>query len=89
MPDKPILMMPTPASAKRAPAGTGSGDKIKPPTKAAQRKRLNSQWDDLLTAFSDVQATPDDIDPQQVIVLQVAGSIEGFQNAVRNIAGME
>jgi len=89
MPDKPILMMPTPAPAKRAPAGTGSGDKIKPPTKAAQRKRLNSQWDDLLTAFSDVQATPDDIDPQQVIVLQVAGSIEGFQNAVRNIAGME
>ena len=89
MPDKPILIMPTPAPVDRADAGGGGADKLKPPTKAAQRKRLNSQWDDLLTAFSNVQATPDDVDPQQVIVLQVAGSIEGFQNAVRNIAGME
>lgn len=89
MSDKPILIMPTPAPVNRASAGTRSGDKIKPPSKAAQRERLDSQWDDLLSAFSNVQVTSDDVDPQQVIVLQVAGSIEGFQSAVRDIAGME
>lgn len=89
MADKPILMMPTPAPVERTTASGGGGPKLKTPTKSAQRDRLGPQWDGLLTSFSEVQTASDDIDPQQVVVLQVAGSIEGFQNAVRGIAGME
>ena len=89
MPDKPILIFPAATVAARQSAGGGGADKMNPPTKASQRRRLKSQWDELITAFPEVKATSDDVDPQQVVVLQVAGSIEGFQKAVRGIAGME
>jgi hypothetical protein len=43
----------------------------------------------LSTVFGAVQATPDGVDPEQVIVLETVGSVADFQVVVKKIVGME
>lgn len=92
MPERPLLLFPTPETASRSTLG-GGGGRVRRPT--PQR-----QWDRLSPVFSQLQATFDarrieiqqsaaGIIPEQVLVIETVGSIENFANAVKRIVGLE
>ena len=89
MVDKPILVFPTPTVASRGSLPPARPRPMPRPTQAEQAERLTGRFLALSNAFGAVQASPEGIDPEQVIVLETAGSVEKFQNAVKRIPGME
>ena len=89
MPDKPILIFPAATVAARQKAGDGAPGPKPRPSKAAQDKRLSARLRAIDAEFGTVQATPDGLDPEQVLVLETIGSVADFQNVVKKIAGME
>ncbi len=89
MPDKPILIFPRAAEVDKAKLPPFVPPVVKRPDKAAQGSRLTARFQALAGVFGTVQATPDGVDPEQVIVLETIGSVTDFQNVVKRIAGME
>lgn len=89
MPDKPILIFPAATVAARQSAGGGAAAPAPRPSKGSQGQRLAARFQALDTAFGTVQAAPNGVDPEQVIVLETIGSVADFQNVVKKIAGME
>ena len=89
MPDKPILIFPAATVAARQSAGGGAAAPAPRPSKGSQGQRLAARFQALDTDFGTVQAAPNGVDPEQVIVLETIGSVADFQNVVKRIAGME
>jgi hypothetical protein len=89
MPDKPILIFPAATVAARQSAGGGAAAPALRPTKGSQGRRLAARFQALDNVFGTVQAAPNGVDPEQVIVLETIGSVADFQSVVRKIAGME
>ncbi len=89
MPDKPILIFPAATVAARAGLVPAVVPPPPRPSKGAQGTRLAARFQSLGTEFGTAQATPNGVDPEQVIVLETIGSVADFQNVVRRIAGME
>ncbi len=89
MPDKPILIFPRAAEVKKENLPRFVPPILSRPTKAEQGQRLAARFQSLNTVFGTVQAAPDGVDPEQVIVLETIGSVADFQNVVKKIAGME
>lgn len=89
MPGKPILIFPAATVAARQSAGGGTPGPAPRPSKGSQGQRLAARFQALSTDFGTVQAAPDGVDPEQVIVLETIGSVTDFQNVVKRIAGME
>ena len=89
MPDKPILIFPAATVAARAGLVPAFVPPPPRPSKGAQGTRLAARFQSLATEFGTVQATPDGVDPEQVIVLETIGSVADFQNVVTKIAGMD
>lgn len=89
MPDKPILIFPAATVAARAGLEQGFTPSHPRPSKGVQGTRLTARFQLIDVEFGKVQATPDGIDPEQVIVLETIGSVADFQNVVKRIAGME
>lgn len=59
-----------------------------------QRERLSPQFRELKAAFEAERATladgvPDEVDPALVVVFDLAGSIQDFQNAINRVEGLE
>ncbi len=89
MPDRPLLILPRPVPIDRASQG-GGGQVITVPSLAEQRRRLESRFQAVVDSFQTVQATPDGLAPEQVIVLETIGeSIDGLAEAAQNIPGLE
>jgi hypothetical protein len=89
MPDKPILIFPAATVAARQSAGGGAAAPAPRPSKGSQGQRLAARFQALDADFGTVQAAPNGVDPEQVIVLETIGSVADFQNVVKKIAGME
>jgi hypothetical protein len=89
MPDKPILIFPAATVAVREGLTPNRSTPSPRPSKGSQGQRLAARFQALGTDFGTAQATPDGIDPEQVIVLETIGSAADFQNVVKKIAGME
>lgn len=89
MPDKPILIFPAATVAARAGLVPAVVPPPPRPSKGGQGTRLAARFQSLDTAFGRVQAEPNGVDPEQVIVLETIGSVADFQNVVRRIAGLE
>lgn len=89
MADKPILIFPAATVAVRQSAGGGAAAPAPRPPKGSQGQRLAARFQALETEFGTVQAAPNGVDPEQVIVLETVGSVADFQNVVTRIAGME
>jgi len=89
MPDKPILIFPAATVAARQSAGGGAAAPAPRPSKGSQGQRLAARFQALDTDLWTVQAAPNGVDPEQVIVLETIGSVADFQNVVKKIAGME
>lgn len=68
--------------------------RLSKPGAGRQRERLTPQFRDLAAAFEAERAqlaaeTPDEVDPALVVVLDLAGSVKDFRNAIDRIAGLE
>ena len=88
-----LLRFATPSIGQRSKLGRGPGPRINFPTHVEQSARLTPEFKGLLAAFQRKRATASGsakgVRPEQVIVLEIVGSIEGFAAAVQRIGGME
>ena len=92
MPERPLLLFPTPQLADRTKRKAFFG-RIHRPMHFRQSERLSPIFDQLQIAFNsrrvEIQQTTAGIDPEQVLVIETIGSIEHFANAVKYIEGLE
>jgi hypothetical protein len=92
MPERPLLLFPTPETASRSKLGEGGGS-VSPPTPQRQWDRLSPIFSQLQTTFNtrrvEIQQTNAGIEPEQVLVIETIGSIKNFANAVKRIVGLE
>lgn len=85
MPERPILILPEP-SLRKKPRRIGAGIKVPPPTdKIGQAQRIGQQFSQIQAAF--VSDEPGDV--ERVLVMETSDRIEGLQNAVNRIRGLE
>lgn len=92
MPDRPLLLFPTPETADRS-KGRGFPTRVHRPSHGRQGQRLSPMFTELQTEFNarrvELQQTAAGADPEQVLVIETIGSVEDFANAVRRIDGLE
>lgn len=91
MTERPLLLLPSPTSAERANQ-TGGGDPPPLPEKSRQVGRVGPKLDALRAAFeaqrAELAADPAGLVPEQVLVIEVAGSLAEFRSAAIK-AGLE
>lgn len=85
--NKPLLIFPAADKAEKGNL-SGGGSPPKTPSYSRQKIRLQQQFDQLEQAFVSVQATPDGLEPEKVLVIEIAGAVDDFINAVARL-GLE
>ena len=92
MPERPLLLFPTPQLADRTKQSPQFG-RVHKPTVTRQGQRLSPIFNQLQTAFEarkvEIQQNTAGIDPEQVLVIEIIGSVDNFSNAVKRIKGLE
>lgn len=92
MPERPLLLFPTPETADRTKQRPQFG-RVHKPDLARQGARLSPMFKQLQAAFNarrvEIQQNTAGIDPEQVLVIETIGSVDNFANAVRRIEGLE
>ncbi|OGQ85652.1 MAG: hypothetical protein A2512_12240 [Deltaproteobacteria bacterium RIFOXYD12_FULL_56_24] len=92
MPERPLLLFPTPEVTSKSNLGGGGGG-FHLPTHRRQGDRLSPKFNQLQEAVRtrniEIQQAVTGIDPEQVLVLETIGSVEDFANAVKRIDGLE
>lgn len=92
MPEYPLLLFPTPRKVSRGKL-PGGADRITRPTVERQGQRLSPIFNQLQAAFEarrvEIQQNAVGIDPEQVLVIEIIGSVDNFMNAVKRIEGLE
>ena len=92
MPDRPLLLFPTPVIADHS-KGRGFPTRIHRPSHGRQGQRLSPIFTQLQKEFNarraELQQTAAGADPEQVLVIETVGSIENFANAIKRIGGLE
>lgn len=90
--DYPILLFPTPVPASRSKL-SGGGGKPHVPSASANAVRLSPKFTALKSTLDGrrmrLQQEAEGANPEDVLVLETAGRIEDFVNAVRRIEGLE
>ena len=85
MPERPLLIFPKPEPVSK-PKGHGGGTQMPPPTdKIGQAERIEQQFAQIQAAF--VSDEPGDV--ERVLVMETSSRIDGLQNAVNKIRGLE
>jgi hypothetical protein len=88
----PLLVFPTPATADRNALPPGRGA-VRSPDIGRQRDRLGPQLAVLQQAIDaerlKLQQTAPMENPELVLVLEIAGTLKDFHNAVARISGLE
>lgn len=92
MPERPLLLFPTPEVADRSKR-RGFPTRVHRPDHGRQGQRLSPIFTQLQEAFEarrvELQQTVAGIDPEQVLVIETIGNVENFANAVKKIDGLE
>jgi hypothetical protein len=92
MPERPLLLFPTPEVASRSGLTPGF-PRVRKPSPDRQWDRLSPKFQQLQNTFAEqrvkLQQNITGIEPEQVLVIETIGSIEKFANAVRKIPGLE
>ena len=94
MAEFPLLPIPTPVPDQRPPGPRVVSD-LNLPTRARQGERLQPVFQRLRNVFDEqhdpvtLREDPAGIAPERALVLEVAGSIDDFQDAARRIPGLE
>ena len=93
MPERPLLILPHPGEPLvRLKKGFGSG-KFPRPTRERQAERLSPRFSGLQEALDQRRAQlrmeSSDLIPEEVVVLETVGTIDGFIRAVSRVQGLE
>ncbi|MHB1274196.1 MAG: S8 family peptidase [Rhodanobacter sp.] len=92
MAERPLLILPEATVAQRAKKGGGGGGPA-PLGQARQQQRLGPRLNDLEAAFEakrlTMQTTVAGLVPEDVLVLETAGTVDDFFNAASQIEGLE
>lgn len=92
MPDLPALPLGAPTTRRRT-TGSGFRPTLQGPGVQAQSRRLATPLSRLTAAFEAgrlaVADDPAALEPEQVLVLEIAGELGDFVGAVRNVPGLE
>lgn len=92
MPERPLLLFPTPETADRT-KGRGFPVRLHRPSHDRQGQRLSPLFEQLQEEFNarrvELQQTAAGADPEQVLVIETVGGVENFANAVKRIADLE
>lgn len=92
MPERPLLLFPTPTTADRSKLQPGVA-RISKPTAVRQWDKFSPTFRQLQEAFAAqrvaIQHDPMGIEPEQVLVIETIGSVQDFANAVKRIEGFE
>ncbi|NQV34706.1 MAG: S8 family peptidase [Phycisphaeraceae bacterium] len=92
MPERPLLLFPTPQPADRTKHKPFFG-RVHKPDVSRQGQRLSPMFNQLQAAFNarraEIQQNTAGIDPEQVLVIETIGSVDNFANAVKRIEGLE
>lgn len=92
MPERPLLLFPTPQPADRTKQKPRFG-RVHKPNVTRQGQRLSPMFNQLQAAFEarrvEIQQNTAGIDPEQVLVIETIGSVDNFANAVKRIEGLE
>ena len=92
MPERPLLLFPTPQPADRTKQKPQFG-RVHKPNVTRQGQRLSPMFNQLQAAFEarrvEIQQNTAGIDPEQVLVIETIGSVDNFANAVKRIDGFE
>lgn len=90
---KPFLRFPPPTSGGRESLTPALPRRPKRPSAARQSERLSPQFQELRAAIEnkrmDMATSLGGAEPEMVAVFELAGSIDGFYRAVRNVPGLE
>ena len=93
MAERPLLIFPSPQSVDVESLRRNIQDKVIKPSHQRQGIRISPMLTELKNAFdsraAEIQATPDGIDPSQVIVVETISSVKAFATAVKNLDGLE
>lgn len=91
MPERPLLLFPTPQPADRTKQKPQFG-RVHKPNATRQGQRLSPMFNQLQAAFEarrvEIQQNTAGIDPEQVLVIETIGSVDNFANAVQRIDGL-
>lgn len=92
MPEKPLLILPEPGVASKHRPFGGAPD-IHFPTPRRQRDRFDAKFAQLDRIFrrraAQLRRDLAGVEPEQVLVLETAGSVEEFYEALRRTEGLE
>ena len=94
MAEFPLLPIPTPEPDRRPP-GSGGGGRLQLPDRTRQGHRLGPVFQRLRAVFDEERdpltlcEDPAGIAPERALVLEVAGMIDKFHEAVRRVPGLE
>ncbi|WP_030518584.1 S8 family peptidase [Nocardia sp. NRRL WC-3656] len=91
---RPLLALPVPEVGPRSTGSPNPGLRLKKPGAQRQGDRLSPQFNALAEAFDGQRARLSDgpvkeLDPELVVVFDLAGSVKDFQNAVAKVEGLE
>jgi len=93
MPERPLLILPAPSEPSRRPKKSGGGANLHVPSHNRQIERITPLLTSLQQAFNDrkarIHTEAAGLTPEDVIVLETAGSVDDFMVAVRGIPGLE
>jgi hypothetical protein len=88
MPERPLLLFPTPQPADRT-KGDRQFPRVHIPNVTRQSQRLSPMFNQLQAAFKarkvEIQQNTAGIGPEQVLVIETIGSVENFANAIKRI----
>ena len=87
MPERPLLLFPTPERADRTKRPSGFSGSTHYPFHKRQGQRLSPKLDQFEAIFderhNEIQQTPAGADPEQILVIETIGNVENFANAVK------
>lgn len=91
---RPLLALGAPEVGERFRQPQRDMPRLSKPTAGRQGERLTPQFQALVDAFDAERAEltdgqVDEVDPELVLVFDLAGSIQEFRNAIKNIEGLE
>ena len=93
MAERPLLILPSPTEPVRRRNKGGGPGKFSRPNRQRQGERLDAKFELLQRAFEERRALlrieSHGVVPEDVIVLETIGTVDGFLRAVEKVSGME
>ena len=93
MPERPLLLLPSPGVPLARPRRFGGGGDFPRPTREDQAERLSPRFVALQEALdkrrAELRMEASDLVPEEVVVLETVGTVDDLIRAVGNVPGME